>query len=447
MNDSRVCIIGAGASGIAAAKVLHDTGIPFDCFEKGSMVGGNWRYLNDNGQSSAYASLHINTSKTRMAFSDFPMPQHYPDYPHHAQIAKYFDDYVDHFGFRDKITFRTEVVQAAPAADGSWEVTLAGGKNCRSRAVLVANGHHWDPKWAHFPGRFDGLQMHSHDYKTPDLFAGKNVLVIGMGNSGVDIACESSRVAAQTFLSTRRSAQVIPKYILGRPVDQFTTPFTSMLPLAVQSLSMRLLLWVAHGSQRRLGLPEPAHKLHQAHPTISSDLLTLIGHGGIKIKPNVKMLAGDTVVFEDGSRERIDCIVYATGYNVSFPFFKQEVLSVRDNELPLYRRVVSVQHPHLYFIGFLQPLGAIMPLAELQAQWVARLLTGECRLPNAAVMQREIIREREHLRRRYVTSARHTMQVDFFPYVRQIKRELRRKGGRKKAAIGENAGKKEVGGR
>ncbi len=427
MNDSRVCIIGAGASGIAAAKVLHEKGIPFDCFEKGSTVGGNWRYLNDNGQSSAYASLHINTSKTRMAFSDFPMPQDYPDYPHHSQIARYFDDYVDHFGFRDKITFRTEVTQVAPTGEGRWEITLAGGKSGRFRAVLVANGHHWDPKWAHFPGRFDGLQMHSHDYKTPHLFVGKNVLVIGMGNSAVDIACESSRVAAQTFVSTRRSAHIIPKYLLGKPVDQFTTPFTSILPLALQSLSLRFLLWLAHGSQARLGLPEPAHKLHQAHPTISSDLLTLIGHGRIKIKPNVKMLAGDKVVFEDDSRERIDCIVYATGYHVSFPFFKPEVLTVRDNELPLYRRVVSVQHPNLYFIGFLQPLGAIMPLAELQAQWVAGLLAGECKLPSAAKMQREIIRERKRMRRRYVASTRHTMQVDFYSYIRQIKRERRRR--------------------
>ncbi|MDZ7268021.1 MAG: NAD(P)-binding domain-containing protein [candidate division KSB1 bacterium] len=427
MRESRVCIIGAGASGIAAAKVLHEKGIPFDGFEKGSSVGGNWRYLNDNGQSSAYASLHINTSKTRMAFSDFPMPDDYPDYPHHAQIARYFDDYVDHFGFRDQITFRTEVIDVAPAGEGSWDVTLAGGKSRRYGAVLVANGHHWDPKWAHFPGRFDGLQMHSHDYKTPGVFAGRNVLVIGMGNSGVDIACESSRVAAHTFLSTRRSAHVIPKYIWGKPVDQFTTPFTSLLPPAVQALGMQFLLWLTRGPQSRYGVPVPAHKLHQAHPTISSELLTLIGHGRIKIKPNVKMLAGERVLFEDGSAERIDCIVHATGYKVSFPFFKPEVFTVQDNELPLYRWVVPLQHPNLYFIGFLQPLGAIMPLAELQAKWVAGLLTGACKLPGTGIMQREIIRERERMRRRYVASTRHTMQVDFFSYKRQIQRELRRR--------------------
>src|SRR4051794_11160282 len=94
----RVCVIGAGSSGIAAAQVLNARGIEFDCFEKGSGVGGNWRYLNDNGVSAAYKSLHINTSRKLMEYATFPMPDKYPDYPSHAHIAEYFDDYVDHFG-------------------------------------------------------------------------------------------------------------------------------------------------------------------------------------------------------------------------------------------------------------------------------------------------------------------------------------------------------------
>jgi dimethylaniline monooxygenase (N-oxide forming) len=93
-----VCIIGAGSSGIAACQVLKARGIPFDCFEKGSYVGGNWRYENDNGMSSAYRSLHINTSRRVMAFKTLPMPDHFPDYPDHFQMAEYFDEYTDHFG-------------------------------------------------------------------------------------------------------------------------------------------------------------------------------------------------------------------------------------------------------------------------------------------------------------------------------------------------------------
>src|SRR5688500_2663843 len=183
---SRVCVIGAGSSGIAACQVLKARGIPFDCFEKGSAVGGNWRYDNDNGMSSAYRSLHINTSRNLMAYRTFPMPADYPDYPHHTQIAKYFDDYVDHFGLREHITFRTEVKLVEPASEGGWHVTTDDGETRRYGAVMVANGHHWNPRWPEFPGSFDGAVTHAHYYREPDEYTDKNVLVLGIGNSGVD---------------------------------------------------------------------------------------------------------------------------------------------------------------------------------------------------------------------------------------------------------------------
>src|SRR6202011_2444904 len=105
------CVIGAGSSGIAAAKALYERGIPFDSFEKSDRVGGNWVFGNNNKVSSAYRSLHINTSRERMEYSDFPMPKSYPDFPHPTHIARSFDDYVDHFGFRDEITFETGVAR------------------------------------------------------------------------------------------------------------------------------------------------------------------------------------------------------------------------------------------------------------------------------------------------------------------------------------------------
>src|SRR3954452_7185016 len=114
-QTEKVCIVGAGSSGIVAAQVLDGRGISFDCFEKGSQVGGNWRYENDNGMSSAYRSLHINTSRRVMAFKTLPMPDHFPDYPDHFQMAAYFDEFVEHFGLDRWIRFRTEVRQIAPA--------------------------------------------------------------------------------------------------------------------------------------------------------------------------------------------------------------------------------------------------------------------------------------------------------------------------------------------
>src|SRR5437016_1252139 len=120
----RACVIGAGSSGIAAAKALHERGVPFDCFEKSDRIGGNWVFGNRNGMSSAYRSLHINTSKERMEFSDFPMPEDYPDFPHHTLIAAYFDAYAQRFGLHERISFGTAVERAHRRADGAWEVTL-----------------------------------------------------------------------------------------------------------------------------------------------------------------------------------------------------------------------------------------------------------------------------------------------------------------------------------
>src|SRR5918996_6386074 len=178
-----VCVIGAGSSGIAAAKALHQRGFAFDCFEKSDRVGGIWVFKNRNGLSSAYRSLHINTSRDRMQFADFPMPRSYPDFPHHTQIASYFDAYVDHFGFRDRIEFETEVTRAEPDGDG-WAVTLDRGETRRYDALMVANGHHWDPRWPEppFPGQdeFAGEQIHAHYYREPETLRGKRVLVLGI---------------------------------------------------------------------------------------------------------------------------------------------------------------------------------------------------------------------------------------------------------------------------
>src|SRR5262245_35796263 len=119
----KACVIGAGSSGIAAVKALNERGLPYDCFEASDRVGGNWVFGNKNGMSSAYRSLHINTSRDRMAYSDFPMPADYPDFPHHSLIARYFDAYVDHFGIRDTITFETSVKRAERLPDGRFRLT------------------------------------------------------------------------------------------------------------------------------------------------------------------------------------------------------------------------------------------------------------------------------------------------------------------------------------
>ena len=429
----RVCVIGAGSSGIASCQVLAERGIDFDCFERGSEVGGNWRYENDNGMSSAYRSLHINTSRRQMEYASYPMPDDYPDYPHHTQIAAYFDDYVDHFGFRDRIRFRTTVESVRPADGGGWDVATDDGETRRYGAVLVANGHHWDPRWPEppFPGEFDGVQMHAHDYRTPDGCEDRNVLVLGIGNSACDIAVETSRVSRMTYLAMRRGAYVIPKYLNGRPTDELGGELASRLPLAVTRAFYGRALKTAVGDPTDYGLPAPDHRIAEAHPTISSDLLPRIGHGRITVKSNIERLEGDSVRFVDGSTERIDRIIYCTGYRIVFPFLTEDLVTAEDNRIPLYRRVVHPYREGLYFIGLIQPLGAIMPIAEEQSKWVADLILGEAALPDREAMRKAIEHDDSKMARRYVASKRHTIQVDFLPYMRAIERERRR--GRKLA--------------
>ena len=429
----RVCIIGAGSSGIAACKVLQDHGIPFDCYEAGDQVGGNWLYNNSNRMSSAYQSLFINTSRPRMQYSDYPMPEDYPVFPHHTQIATYFNDYVEHFDVKRHIHFNTLVTQASPLEGGGWEITLDDGSTHRYRALLVANGHHWDPRWPEpaFPGSFDGTVTHSHYYKVPDEYTGKRVLVLGFGNSAMDIAVETSRVSAMTYLAVRRGFHVIPKYILGRPLDQLQQ-LAPMLPNGLQLRVYNAIVQMQRGKMSHYGFPEPDHRIGQAHPTISSDILTRITHGCVKVKPNIRELDGDGVIFADGSREQIDSIIYCTGYKITFPFFKPEVYEAQNNVLPLFHHVFPPQYRDLFFIGFVQPLGAIMPLAEFQSIWVSKYLLGQYGLPSPREMEQSIEHARQEMRRRYGNAPRHTIQVDPGPYIASMRKEMQR-GSRRPA--------------
>ncbi|MCW2951139.1 MAG: flavin-containing monooxygenase [Conexibacter sp.] len=433
-----VCVIGAGSSGIAAAKALHERGIPFDCFETSDRVGGNWVFGNRNGMSSAYRSLHINTSRKRMEFSDFPMPASYPDFPHHTHIAEYFEAYVDHFGFRDRIAFESGVRHAARGADGSWTIALETGEERRYDALLVANGHHWDPRWPEpaFPGQFDGEQMHAHHYVDSTPFEGKRVVVLGIGNSAMDIAVESSFVARRTFIAARRSAHVIPKYLFGRPVDQIgVNRFTGAIPWALRRRVLKAFYTLGVGRMEDYGLPAPDHQIGEAHPTISSDFLNRLAHGELTYKPNIASLQGDRVRFEDGTVEEVDVIVWCTGYKVTFPFFGPDLISAPDNDLPLFRRVFHPAYDNVFFLGLLQPVGATMPLAEAQGRWIASYLRGEYALPAPDELRADIERERRAMFKRYVASKRHTMQVDFDTYLWQLRRE-QRAGARRVGAQG-----------
>jgi cation diffusion facilitator CzcD-associated flavoprotein CzcO len=418
-------VIGAGSSGIAAVKALHERGIDVTCFETSDRVGGNWVFANKNGMSAAYRSLHINTSRERMQFSDFPMPDDYPDFPRHDQIAAYFDRYVDHFGFRDRIRFETGVAHAERLSDGTWELRTDTGETHRFDMLLVANGHHWDKRWPEpaFPGadEFEGEQLHAHDYVDNESLRGKHVVVLGMGNSAMDIAVEACETAATTYLAARRGVWIIPKYLFGRPLDTLATH--PRVPMSIASRVMERIVTLHVGRPERFGLPKPDHKLGQAHPTISGRIHDRIQHGKITPKPNIARLHADQVEFTDGTRVRADVVIFCTGYKITFPFFDEHVIAAPENRIELFWRVFEPTIPNVAFIGLLQPLGAVMPLAEAQGRWVAEYLRGEYRLPSPDQMRAHIAKDMRALHDRYVRSKRHTIQVDFDEYLFRLERE------------------------
>ena len=424
-----VCIIGAGSSGIAMAKALKENGISFDCYEKGSQIGGNWRFNNDNGMSSAYRSLHINTNRMIMAYSDYPMPKDYPMFPHHSHIIKYFDDYVDYFKIRSDIQFNTEVKDVHKKSDGFFTVTT-NNQVCNYENVIVANGHHWNPRYPEpaFEGEFTGEVIHSHFYRENEQVIGKDVLVVGIGNSAVDIACEAARTySGKVVISTRNGANIIPNWLWSIPFDSLASSLTSKLPLALQRIFLSTALRLARGKQEDFGVPKPKRPLLSEHPTLSQDLLNLSGRGLIKFKPNIKEFKGKTVVFEDGTEQDFDMIVYATGYKVTFPFLKETSFDISEtNDFRLYKKVIHPDYQGLYFLALIQPLGAIMPLAEVQSKWIAKILKGECKLPNREEMLKSIEVDKQAMAKRYNASPRHTLQVDFHPYKESVEKEMRR---------------------
>ncbi len=425
-----ICIIGAGSSGIAVGKALRERGLSFDCFEKGSNLGGMWRYENDNGVSCAYRSLHIDTSRNNLGYPDFPIPADQPDFLSHRQLLAYLESYADHFNVRSAISFNTEVASVTRTDGGRWLVTTADGRARDYRAVIVANGHLWNPRRPSFPGSFGGTVIHSSEYRTAAPFDDRNVLVVGIGNSAVDIAVDLCKRAKSVTLSTRTGAYVMPKYMMGIPSDRWSAFLSRKmrLPTLVTRMIMARLIYLAVGDQRRFGIPKPKHPMWREHATLSQELLPYIGHGWIGIKPNVVKLDGDAVEFADGSRKPFDAIIYATGYRTTFPFLAPSLFSVSDGEMvDLYRRMTPPGLPGLYFAGLVQPIGATIPLVEVQAQWIAAALGDSMTLPSADDMAREIRSHHEQKQRTWLNSARYTLEVDFKSYAGALRRDMKRR--------------------
>ncbi len=438
MLKKKVCVIGAGPSGITAIKNLLDEGLEVVAYDFNSDVGGNWIYSEKESHSSVFETTHIISSKTLSQYQDFTFDdfdKSIPDYPSHDQLRRYFQAYAKRFNLYPHIQFNTLVEFCELLEDKSWKVTITQDgvtTDVIFTDLVVCNGHHWEPRYPEYPGTFSGEFIHSHQYKKAEPFKGKKVLVIGGGNSACDVAVETSRVSAKTSLSWRRGYRIIPKFLFGKPSDVVASTMT-FLPLKLKYFLSEMTVRIFTGKNSLYGLPEPTQGVSGSHPTINDELLYKLRHGKVHPNPDIERFEGKTVHFKNGHSEEFDVVVACTGYVLSHPFFDNQFIDYREGQVPLYLKMFHPKISNLFFIGMFQPLGCIWPGSELQSKLAARAIKGVWKRPSN--IETLCTQEAEHPHLNQIKTPRHTITVDYHKFVKSLKRHLPKQYVRKEPLV------------
>src|SRR5512143_1113537 len=369
-NLKRYCIIGAGACGLAVAKTFAERGIPFDCFEALGDVGGIW---NPQSPHVVYGSTHLNSSKKLSRYPDFHFPEEWPHYVSRAQAQDYLRAYAREFGLYDRISFNSPVTSAEHTEKG-WRIKIEGETKPRLYdGLIVANGHHWEAYTPSYPGTFTGEMLHSHDVKSKEQLKGKRVLVVGAGNSAVDILSDAANENGRVVHSMRRTYYFFPKTVFGKPTDVFID-YASRVPLP-RKLMRLLYRWgmrIVVGPHRRFGLERPDHDLFEAHPTACNTYIDHLIHGRTVVKPGIERLDGRRVIFTDESSEEIDLLVWATGFRPSFPFIDQSYILNPDGTSKLFIHTFHRELDDFFVVGLFEPAeGGVWQIADYQARLIA----------------------------------------------------------------------------
>ncbi len=419
----RFCILGAGTSGLAVAKNFLQGGISFDCLEREDDLGGNWNF--GKPHSSVYASTHLISSKRLTEYTDYPMPESYPEFPSHRQVLEYVRGYAEQFDLIKHIQFNTPVEKIEPEGEG-WRVMLASGEERLYRGVVIANGHNWDPQFPEYPGEFTGTVLHSAEYKTPDVLQGKRVLVVGGGNSGCDLAVEAAIHADKALLSWRRGYHILPKFFKGKPIDECNEGLLAWrLPLWMRRIGAAMAIRWVLGPPELTGLPKPDHRLFESHPIINSRLHSQIGHGELAMRPDIAELRGDRVRFVDETDEPIDVILYATGYRLSFPFLDTKHLNWHNDRPNLFLNIFHPERNNLFCAGLIQPDSGQWGLVDYQSQLITRYLQAVEKKPRTARWfdrLKKTATSQPSGKIPYLDTPRHRLEVEHFSYRAQMEK-------------------------
>ncbi len=419
-TDTRVCVVGAGPSGITTIKALKEVGTKdIRGYDLQDQVGGNWIYSPDPAHSSVYETSHIISTKRFSQYSDYPMPEDWPDYPDHRLLLRYFQGYADEFGVTEHYSFNTGVESAEVQEDRTWKVTLSDGSTETFDYFVAANGHHWNPRWPDIPGKFDGEYMHSHYYRTHLPFRDKRVLIIGAGNSACDIAVDISRHASATHLSWRRGYYVVPKLMFGKTPEDISYS-SRHIPEFLRKRLFKVALRLSVGRMEDYGLPKPDHAPTESHPLLNSQLLYHLRHGDIYPKGDIEKFDGSTVHFKDGSSGEYDVVIAGTGYKITFPFFNY--LDYSEGPVDLYLKMFHPDYPSLGIIGLFQPQGCIWPISEMQGKLFAQYVLGRYDLPKD--VRKRVQKEIREIEKKYLGTPRHNTEVDFHTFHKRVRKEI-----------------------
>lgn len=429
-SGKRYCLIGAGACGIAVVKNFAERGIPFDCFERESDVGGIW---NPEAPSSVYETTCLNTSKSLSKYCDYPIPKAYPQFLNKDQAIDYIRSYARHFGLYDKITFNTEVERVERDGD-RWKVKLSGESKPRLYdGVVVSNGHHWDPRMPEYPGRFTGEMMHAIDVKTRDQLRDKRVLIVGAGNTGCDLAAEAAFLSRSVEHSMRRTYYFLPKFVFGRPLDKWLDR-TQRWPVPRKFLRWMygMAIYFVVGPYERLGLPKPDHKILESHPNSASAYLDHLSHQRIQPRRDIERFEGRKVIFTDGEETEVDMVIFATGYRLNFPFMVENYIANGDVAPQMFIKICHREFDNLFCTGLAQPAdGGFWQLADYQGQLIATFLIAQEHGSPLADWFRKLKATADPAVDHgvdYIDSPRHKLEVQHYRYRTYIKKLLKKFG-------------------
>ena len=428
-KDKRIAVIGAGACGLCAAKYLTQAGLDVTIFEIGTQIGGMWCYENDNQRSSAYRTLHINTSRDVTRFHDFDFDPDVQFFPDHRDMHKYLVKYAQHFDIVKRIRYNARVKDVRPLFDPMtepplWALEFEDGSTEEYDAVIAATGHLSVPMHVPmFKDEFKGEYLHAHYYREPGPYVGKRICIIGVGNSACDISGDICATAKRCVLVARSGVLILPKLLFGMPFTDITRKIQrSWIPGGIRRRATRFLTWLAHGSMTKLGF-KPMDS--RAHVTSNGTIVTDIAYSRIEVKQGIEKIEGQTIHFVDGTAEEFDTLIAATGYLIDLPFISRDIVPLNDNRLDLFKRMTRPDWPGLYLMGFFNLDSALNMVYEYQARWVRDIELGEAKIPSAIEMKADIKRKSDWVKKYYRDSPRHTIEEEHVPYIRELKKSLK----------------------